>query len=36
MLQDKLNGVATCCIEKDILDNIYFDIVLNEFATRNI
>ncbi|XP_071683722.1 uncharacterized protein [Lolium perenne] len=35
MLQDILNGLATCCIEKDILDNIDLDIVLDDFASRN-
>src|SRR6266498_5030356 len=35
MLQDRLNGLAICCIEKDILDNIDLDIVLNDFASRN-
>ena len=35
MLQDRLNGLAMCCIEKDILDNIDLDIVLNDFASRN-
>ena len=35
MLQDRLNGLAMCCIEKDVLDNIDFDIVLHDFASRN-
>ena len=35
MLQDRLNGLATCCIEKDVLDNIDLEIVLNDFASRN-
>uniref|UniRef100_A0A8R7UKV9 HAT C-terminal dimerisation domain-containing protein n=1 Tax=Triticum urartu TaxID=4572 RepID=A0A8R7UKV9_TRIUA len=35
MLQDRLNGLAMCSIEKDILDNIDFDIVINDFASRN-
>ena len=35
MLQDRLNGLAMCCIEKDVLDNIDLDIVLNDFASRN-
>jgi hypothetical protein len=35
MLQDRLNGLNTCCIEKDILDKIDLDIVLNDFASRN-
>ena len=35
MSQDRLNGLATCCIEKDVLDNIDLEIVLNDFASRN-
>ena len=35
MLQERLNGLAMCCIEKDILDNIDLDIVLNDFTSRN-
>jgi hypothetical protein len=26
---------ATCCIEKDILDKIDLEIVINDFASRN-
>jgi len=36
MLQDRLNGLAMCCIEKDVLDNIDLDIVLNDFASRKM
>ena len=36
MSQDRLNGLATCCIEKDVLDNIDLEIVLNDFASRNV
>jgi hypothetical protein len=35
MLQERLNGLATCSIEKDILTNIDLNIVLNDFASRN-
>ena len=35
MLQDRLNGLAMCCIEKDILDNVDLDCALNDFASRN-
>jgi hypothetical protein len=35
MLQDILNCLATCCIEKDILDTIDLEIVLDDFASRN-
>ena len=35
MLQDRLNCLATCCIEKIVLDNIDLDIILDDFASRN-
>jgi hypothetical protein len=35
MLQDRLNGLATCCIEKEISDKVDLDIVLNGFESRN-
>jgi hypothetical protein len=35
MLQDRLNGLAMCNIEKDILRNIDLDNVLNDFASKN-
>jgi hypothetical protein len=35
MLQQRLNGLAMCSIEKDILDNINLDSVINDFASRN-
>jgi hypothetical protein len=35
MLQQRLNGLAICSIEKDILDNINLDSVINDFAPRN-
>jgi hypothetical protein len=35
MLQDRLNGLAMCNIEKDILRNIDIDNVLNDFASKN-
>jgi hypothetical protein len=35
MTQERLNGMATCSIEKDILANVYLNIVLNDFASRN-
>ncbi|KAJ1283327.1 hypothetical protein BS78_03G119900 [Paspalum vaginatum] len=35
MLQERLNGLAMCCIEKDVSDNIDLDIILNDFASRN-
>jgi len=35
MLQERLNSLAMCSIEKDILDKIDLDIVLEDFASRN-
>ncbi|KAG6406201.1 hypothetical protein SASPL_133800 [Salvia splendens] len=35
MLQDRLNGLATCSIEKGILENVDLNIVLANFASRN-
>uniref|UniRef100_A0A8I6Y0L4 HAT C-terminal dimerisation domain-containing protein n=1 Tax=Hordeum vulgare subsp. vulgare TaxID=112509 RepID=A0A8I6Y0L4_HORVV len=35
MLQDRLNGLAMCCIEKDVLEKIDLDTLINDFASRN-
>jgi len=35
MLQERLNGLAMCSIEQDILDDINLDTVLEDFASRN-
>jgi len=35
MSQERLNGLAICTIEKDILDTIDLDTVLDDFASRN-
>jgi hypothetical protein len=35
MSQERLNGLAMCSIEKDILDTIDFNIVHDDFASRN-
>ena len=35
MSQERLNGLAICCIEKDVLDNIDLDTVINDFASKN-
>ena len=35
MSQERLNGLAMCTIEKDILDTIDLDTVLDDFASRN-
>ncbi|XP_066323474.1 uncharacterized protein [Miscanthus floridulus] len=36
MLQERLNGLAMCSIEKDILDTIDLESVLEDFASRNV
>ncbi len=36
MSQEILNGLAMCSIEKDILDTIDLNTVLDDFASRNI
>jgi hypothetical protein len=35
MLQERLNGLAMCSIEKDILDTIDLDNILEDFASKN-
>ena len=35
MLQKRLNGLAMCSIENDILDDINLDRVIKDFAQRN-
>jgi hypothetical protein len=35
MLQERLNGLAMCSIEKDILDDINLDTIIKDFASRN-
>ena len=35
MLQKRLNGLAMCSIENDILDDINLDRVIKDFAPRN-
>jgi hypothetical protein len=36
MLRERLNGLAICSIEKDILDTIDLESVLEDFAPRNV
>ncbi|XP_066375027.1 uncharacterized protein [Miscanthus floridulus] len=36
MLQERLNGLAMCSIEKNILDTIDLESVLEDFASRNV
>ena len=35
MSQERLNGLAMCTIEKDILDTIDFDTILDDFESIN-
>jgi hypothetical protein len=35
MSQERLNGLAMCIIERDILDAIDLNTVLDDFASRN-
>ena len=35
MSQERLNGLAMCTIEKDVLDTIDLNTVLDDFASRN-
>uniref|UniRef100_A0A8I6X682 HAT C-terminal dimerisation domain-containing protein n=1 Tax=Hordeum vulgare subsp. vulgare TaxID=112509 RepID=A0A8I6X682_HORVV len=35
MSQERLNGLATLCIEKQLLDEIYIDPIIDDFACRN-
>jgi len=35
MLQERMNGLAMCCIEREVLENIDLDVVLNDFASQN-
>ncbi|XP_066310965.1 uncharacterized protein [Miscanthus floridulus] len=36
MSQERLNGLATLCIEKRLLDKIDIDTIINDFASRNV
>ena len=35
MSQEILNGLAILCIEKNMLENIDVDTIINDFASRN-
>jgi len=35
MLQERLNGLAMCCVEKDILDIIDLNTILNDLPSKN-
>jgi hypothetical protein len=36
MSQERLNGLATLCIEKRLLDEIDINTIINDFASRNV
>ena len=36
MSQERLNGLATLCIEKKLLDEIDIDAIINDFAAANV
>ncbi len=36
MSQERLNGLATICIEKKLLDEIDINTIINDFASRNV
>jgi hypothetical protein len=36
MSQERLNGLATLCIKKRLLDKIDIDTIINDFASRNV
>ena len=35
MSQERLNDLANLCIEKNMLENINVDTIINDFASRN-
>jgi hypothetical protein len=36
MSQERLNGLATLCIEKKLLDDVNIEAIINDFASRNV
>jgi hypothetical protein len=36
MSQERLNGLATLCIEKGLLDEMDIETIINDFASRNV
>ena len=36
MSQERLNGLATLCIEKRLLDEINIETITDDFASRNV
>uniref|UniRef100_A0A8I6XZU7 HAT C-terminal dimerisation domain-containing protein n=1 Tax=Hordeum vulgare subsp. vulgare TaxID=112509 RepID=A0A8I6XZU7_HORVV len=35
MSQERLDGLAMCCIEKNMLDSINLDTIIDDFASNN-
>jgi hypothetical protein len=35
MSRERLNGLATLSIEKDMLENVDVDAIINDFASQN-
>jgi hypothetical protein len=35
MLQERLNGLSTLSIEKDMLENIDINVIIKDFASQN-
>ena len=36
MSQERLNGLATLCIEKNLVDEIDIDTIVSDFASQNV
>ncbi|KAI5016838.1 hypothetical protein ZWY2020_037216 [Hordeum vulgare] len=36
MSQERLNGLATLCVEKKMLDEIDIDTIISDFASKNV
>lgn len=36
MSQERLNGLATLCIEKKLLDDVNIEAIIDDFASRNV
>uniref|UniRef100_A0A8I6YAT5 HAT C-terminal dimerisation domain-containing protein n=1 Tax=Hordeum vulgare subsp. vulgare TaxID=112509 RepID=A0A8I6YAT5_HORVV len=35
MSQERFNGLAMCCIKKNMLDSINLDTIIDDFASKN-
>ena len=36
MSQERLNGLATLCIEKKLLDDVNIEAIIDDFSSRNV